>query len=135
MRRNRLAKEARMSGGEPQRFEFEEGPPELPAGRPWLNSVHGVRDWSQQAVDQVLPSDVRGKRFGQIIESKLMPLRNEIAHGILDTGELGMSIDDMLKTDRVNLLLPLTRTLARWLLKNSFRDQFMKHLPDPKAGG
>ena len=69
--------------------------------------------------------------FGEIIDSKLTPLRNEVAHGILDSGELGMSTDDMLKLERVNLLLPLTRTIARWMLKNSFRDQFMVHMPDP----
>ena len=143
LRRNRLAKEARTSGREPARFGFETVPSESSALRPWLNAIYGLRDWPQSAVDQVLPSDTRGKRFGQIIESKLMPLRNEVAHGILDSGELGMSIDDMLKLERVNLWLPLTRTIARRMLKNSFRDQFMVHLPDlprdvgplPGAGG
>lgn len=131
LRRSRLAKEARASGREPQRFEFEEVPSESSALRPWLNAIYGLREWSQLTVDQVLPSDIRGRRFGQIIESKLTPLRNEVAHGILDSGELGMSIDDMLKLERVNLWLPLTRTIARRMLKNSFRDQFLLHLPDP----
>jgi hypothetical protein len=131
LRRSRLAKAARASSREAQRFEFEEVPSEPSDLRPWLNAIYGLRDWSQQAVDQVLPLEIRGRRFGQIIESKLMPLRNEVAHGILDSGELGMSIDDMLKLDRVNVWLPLTRTIARRMLKNSFRDQFMAHLPDP----
>jgi hypothetical protein len=131
IRRNRLAKEARASGGESQRFEFEGVPAESVALPPWLNAIYGLREWPQLTVDQVLPPDIRGKRFGQIIESKLTPLRTEVAHGILDSGEPGMSIDDMLKLERVNLWLPLTRTIARRMLKNSFRDQFMSHLPDP----
>lgn len=131
LRRNRLAKEARASGHKPQCFRFEDVPAESEALRPWLNAIYGPRDWPDLTVDQVLPPDVRGRRFGQIIESKLTPLRNEVAHGILDSGESGMSIDDMLKLERVNQLLPLTRTIARRILKNSFRDQFLSHLPDP----
>lgn len=132
-RRNRLARETRLSGGRPQRFKFEEVPSELSQAVPWLNSVYGIREWSQLTLDQVLPAHVRGKSFGWIIESVLRPLRVEVAHGILDSGELGMSPDDMLKIERVNSLLPLTRTVVRWLLKNTFRDQFMHHMPDPDA--
>ncbi len=131
VRRYRLAAEAKASRREPQRFVFEEVPAEPSALPPWLNAVYNSRDWPKLALDQVLPFEIRGRRFGQIIESKLMPLRNEIAHGILDSGELGMSIDDMLKLERVNLWLPLTRTIARRMLKNTFRDQFLLHLPDP----
>lgn len=131
VRRARLAKEARASGREPHRFDFEDVPPESSALRPWLNAIYGLRDWSELAIKQVLPPDIRGKRFGQIIESRLTPLRNEVAHGILDSGELGMSIDDMLKLERVNRWLPLTRTIVRRMLKNSFRDQFMVHVPEP----
>jgi hypothetical protein len=118
---------------EPQRFEFEEVPSELLAMQAWLNAIYGVREWDQRTVDQALPADIRGRRFTQIIESKLTPLRNEVAHGILDSGELGMSIDDMLKLERVNYWLSLTRTMVRRLLKNSFPDQFMRHMPDPTS--
>ena len=131
LRRNRLAAEARAFGRKPQRFEFEEVPAEPSALQPWLNAIYNLREWPQLALDHVLPAEVRGRRFGQIVESKLMPLRNEVAHGILDSGELGMSIDDMLKLERVNLWLPLTRTISRRMLKNNFRDQFLLHLPDP----
>jgi len=130
-RRSRLAKGARASGRQPQQFKFEEVPSEAAALRPWLNSIYGLREWPQLELNQVLPIEVHGKRFGQIIESKLMPLQNEIAHAILDSGELGMSVDNMLKLERVNLWLPLVRTMARRMLKNSFTDQFMSHLPDP----
>jgi hypothetical protein len=131
LRRSRLAEEARASGRERERFHFEEVPADALALRPWLNSIFGVRDWAQQTVDQVLPADIRGRSFGYITQSKLTPLRNEVAHGILDTGEPGMSIDDMLKLERVNLWLPLARAIARRILKNSFREQFLRHLPDP----
>jgi hypothetical protein len=131
VRRNRLAAEAKASRQEPQRFAFEEVPAEPSALQPWLNAIYNPREWPELTLNQVLPIEIRGRRFGQIIESKLTPLRNEVAHGILDSGELGMSIDDMLKLERVNLWLPLTRTIARRMLKNSFRDQFLHHLADP----
>jgi hypothetical protein len=132
LRRNRLAEAALASGQERQQFEFEQVPAETTKLPAWLNAIYGVRTWSQQNLDQVLPLDVRGWRFPRIIHTRLTPLRNEVSHGILDGGEPGMSIDDMLKLDRVNLLLPLTRTIARRMLKNSFRDQFMRHLPEPE---
>lgn len=131
LRRERLAREARNIGHEPERFKFEEIPVENSVLALWLNSVYGVREWQPLALEQVAPADVRGRRFSQIIQSKLASLRNEVAHAILDSGELGMSVDDMFKIERVNLLLPLTRTIARRMLKNSFRDHFMVHLSDP----
>jgi methylamine utilization protein MauJ len=131
LRRNRLAMEAKASGRKPQRFEFEEIPAEPSALQPWLNAIYNLRERPQLALEHVLPLEVRGRRFGQIVDSKLMPLRNEVAHGILDSGEPGISIDDMLKLERVNRWLPLTRTIARRMLKNNFRDQFLHHLPDP----
>jgi len=124
LRRNRLALEARTSGQEPQRFEFERVPDQSSACEQWLNALYHVRTWPQLALDHVLPPEIRGKRFGQIIEANLLPLQNAVAHGILDSGELGKSVDDMLKIERVNRWLPLTRTIARCMLKNSFCEQF-----------
>jgi hypothetical protein len=129
VRRSRLAQEAKKHGKEPQRLPFEW----IPEDRleDWLNALYHVREWPALVLDQVLPTMVRGKKFGTIIGSTLTPLRNEVAHGILDTGELGMSADDVLKMEKVNLWLPLTRTIVRRMLKNSFREQFLAHLADP----
>jgi hypothetical protein len=134
LRRARLAEEARASDTEPQRFDFEAVPDDSAEHENWLNAIYGVRQWDRRAIDQVFPKEIRGQRFSNIVKSRLTPLRNEVAHGILDTGELGTSIDDMTKLERVNFWLPLTRTIVRRLLKNSFRDQFMGHMPDPAGG-
>lgn len=134
IRRARLAKEARTAGREPEHFDSEKIPNELAALKTWLTAIYSNREWSQAALDQVAPLDIRGNRFAQIVDSKLTPLRNEVAHGILDTGELGISTDDMLKTEKVNLWLPLTRTIGRRMLRNSFPGQFLKHLPEACYG-
>jgi hypothetical protein len=134
VRRSRLAKVARASGREPERFETEKVPTELAALRTWLTAIYGERNWAKIVLDQVAPAEIRGDRFGQIIDAKLTPLRNEVAHGILDTGELGISTDDMLKIEKVNLWLPLTRTISRRMLRNSFPGQFLHHLPEAAVG-
>lgn len=41
-----------------------------------------------------------------------------------------MSADDLLKLEKVDHWLPLTRTLARRMLKNDFKEEFLSYLPD-----
>jgi len=48
----------------------------------------------------------------------------------MDSGELGMSADDLLKAGTVDHWLPVTRTIVRRMLKNDFSDEFLSHLPD-----
>jgi len=133
-RRKRLALDARLSNREPDHFVLETIPCDSESTGPWLNSLYGNRNWDARSVDQVLPAEVRGERFGRMIQSKLEPLRNQVAHGILDSGEPGMSIDDMFKIETVNFWLPLTRTIVRRMLKNTFPTQFMAHMEDPQNG-
>jgi hypothetical protein len=137
VRRSRLAKASRAAGRVPDHFDFEKVPSEPDHFKVWLASIYPNHEWPQIAIDQVAPLEIRGDRFAHIIDAKLTPLRNEIAHGILDSGELGMSADDMLKIEKVNLWLPLSRTIARRMLRNSFPEQFLKHLPEVaiKNGG
>ena len=51
-----------------------------------------------------------------------------IAHGIMDSGELGISADDLMKVEKVNFWLPLTRTMVRRMLKNDFGSEFLSYL-------
>jgi hypothetical protein len=125
-RRNRLAAEA-VSAGKKPRALVERLPKDENAFQKWLDAVYHVREWHQLALNQVLPLDVRGKKFNAIIDSELRPLRNKVAHAIMDSGELGMSADDLLEVEKVDRWLPVTRTIVRRMLKNDFRDEFLSH--------
>ena len=49
----------------------------------YLDPIYHVREWHSLALIQVFPPAIRGKKFNQIIDDELRPLRNEVAHGPL----------------------------------------------------
>jgi hypothetical protein len=130
-RRTRMAAEAVKSGTKPRAL-VERIPADSAAFKAWLDAVYHIREWHELSLRQVFPPAIRGKKFNAIIDSDLRPLRNEIAHAIMDSGELGMSADDLLKVGTVDHWLPVTRTIVRRMIKNDFRDEFLSHLPDPE---
>jgi hypothetical protein len=129
-RRKRVATEMARMGQKPRSL-VERVPASEVDFKKWLDAIYHVRDWNELALRQVFPQDIRGKKFNAIIDSALRPLRNEIAHAIMDSGELGLSADDLLKAAKVDHWLPVARTIVRRMLKNDFKDQFLTHLPDP----
>ncbi len=128
-RRKRLAAEAIKMGQKP-RVLVERIPEDAAVYQRWLDAIYHVREWHELAVKQVFPADIRGRKFNSVIDSELRPLRNEVAHSIMDSGELGMSADDLMKVRKVEYWLPVTRTIARRMLKNDFKDEFLSHLSD-----
>jgi hypothetical protein len=64
------------------------------------------------------------------VVTELRNLRDQIAHSIMDTGELSLSLDDLVQLQRVSKWLPLTRCIARRMLKNDFPTQFLAYLKD-----
>jgi hypothetical protein len=128
-RRTRLATEALKAGQKPRAIveRIPDNPSEFQA---WLDAIYHVRQWHELALAQVFPPEIRGKKFNAVIDSQLRPLRNEVAHAIMDSGELGMSADDLLKLEKVDNWLPLTRTIVRRMLKNDFEGEFLSYLPD-----
>jgi hypothetical protein len=64
------------------------------------------------------------------VQNELTTLRDQIAHGIMRSGELSLSADDLVQIQRVNKWLPLTRCIARRMLKNDFPKQFLSYLGD-----
>ena len=128
-RRERLVNEAVKSGQKPRTLA-ERVPAMEPDFQKYLDPIYHVREWHSLALTQVFPPAIRGKKFNQIIDDELRPLRNEIAHGIMDSGELGISADDLVKVEKVNFWLPLTRTMVRRMLKNDFGSEFLSYLPD-----
>lgn len=112
----------------------EERIPKEPASFvPWLASIFpGWTHWNEAALNGIFRPNVLGKKVGQVIDDHLRPLRREIAHLFSDTGEMFSSLDDSLHYGEVQSWLPLTRCLARLLIKNEFADQMI--IPPKLAG-
>lgn len=126
-RRERLANEA-VKNGQKARSLVERVPASETDFQKYLDPIYHIREWHTLALRQIFPPAIRGKKFNQIIDDELRPLRNEVAHGILDSGEVGISADDLVKVEKVNLWLPLTRTMVRRMLKNDFGSEFLSYL-------
>ena len=77
-------------------------------------------------MDSVFIIPVLDRRIGNLIHKgeELHKLRNQIAHAVLDSSEGVISIDNGLDIDKVEAWLPITKFLARYLLKEAFPDMF-----------
>lgn len=118
---------------------------------PWLNGIFAVRPprWDQLTLDSIFSPQVRGKEFEELVgegagrsrAAVLRELRNDVAHALWDRGGgpvLTLSADELLHHERVHAWLPLTRCIARYMLKHEFPDEFLSYLRDdgtpvPKA--
>jgi hypothetical protein len=80
--------------------------------------------WDDFALEQIVPAEVAGKKIGWVREKHLYPLRVGIAHALLDSGEVRITLDKLEQIQEVNKWLPLCRILARLLLRNEFPDEF-----------
>jgi hypothetical protein len=80
--------------------------------------------WDALALDQIVPADVRGQKIGWVREKHLNPLRVGIAHALLKTGEIRITLDKLEHIQQVNKWLPLCRVLARMMLRNEFPTEF-----------
>ena len=97
----------------------------------WLNAIfHIHREWDGLTLTQMFPPEAKGKRLMYIVTTELTKLRDQIAHSIMDSGELSLSADDLVQIERVNKWLPLTRCITRRMLKNDFPVQFLSYLKD-----
>jgi len=79
--------------------------------------------WDSFALAQIVPPKAMGKRLGWI-ENHLRPLRVGIAHALLKTGEVRITLDKLEHIQQANKWLPLCRILARQLLRNEFPTEF-----------
>jgi hypothetical protein len=129
-RRARLGKEASVAG-EPFNRPVEIIPREENRFIPWLHAIFPIRrDWDAMTVAEIFIEEAKGKRIAHLVGTELTPLRDRIAHGILHSGELALSVDDLIHLQRVNKWLPLTRCIARRMLKSEFPDQFLPYLKE-----
>ncbi len=128
-RRKRLAVEAKKAGTtftRPRRRI-----PDKPEDRvPWLNAIFPVRQpWDPMALESIFRPEVLGKKFGDVIDHILNPLRVEVAHALSSTsGELTLSVDELLHIQKVNNSLPLTKCIARRFLKDEFPAEYLAYL-------
>jgi hypothetical protein len=94
-----------------------------------LNALFpGRYNWDEFTFATIFKEEANGKKINYVVDKYLAPLRNEIAHPLLETGELAVSIDDLKHIRKIDQWLPLTRCIVRRLLKNDFPDQYLTFL-------
>ncbi|HEV2176202.1 MAG TPA: methylamine utilization protein MauJ [Terriglobia bacterium] len=133
VRRRRMGRHAANMGTEFRRPQ--EHIPALAADFvPWLNAIFPIRQpegWDALAIDSVFVPEARGRKIKHIVDSYLRPLRNEVSHALSeDSGEINLSVDEMLHVVRVNRWLHLTKCIARRMLKNEFPNEFLPYLQE-----
>lgn len=88
----------------------------------WLNALFYVnRDWDEGVFDQVFIPEAVGRKINNLFDNQLRPIRDKIAHGILDSGEF-LLLDKADDRAIVSKWLPLLRCLARRVMKNDFKE-------------
>lgn len=123
-RRNRTNEAAKQNGQPVRRFrEVMPGSEnELVA---LLKEVYPWRQqWDTFALRQILPPEAMGKRLNGIREKYLNPLRVGIAHALLKSGEIRITLDKLEHIQEVNKWLPLCRILARIMMSHEFPNEF-----------
>lgn len=124
MRRARLGKEA---GSDRAKCvcPMERIPNDDETAKAWLNAIFPIhREWDGLTLSQMFPPESRSKNLMHVVQTELTDLRDQIAHSIMRSGELSLSVDDLVQIQRVNRWLPLTRRM----LKNDFPTQFLPYL-------
>jgi hypothetical protein len=95
----------------------------------WLNALfYANRDWDEGIFDQVFIPEALGKKINNLFDQQLRPIRDRIAHGILDSGEF-LLLDKVEDRDTVSKWLPLLRCLARRVMKNDFKE-YLEYLEE-----
>jgi hypothetical protein len=131
-RRARLGAAARRAG-KPFSRQHETIPGSLDtAAITWLNAIFSIRpQWDPMALASLFPNEVMGKSFQFVIDKVLYPMRVDIAHAISSqSGELTLTVDELLHTQNLHKWLPLTKCMVRRMLKNDFPADFMPYLQE-----
>jgi hypothetical protein len=128
-RRARLGAEARKAGKQFTR-QHETIPASPDAAIKWLNAIFSIRpNWDAMALTSLFPAEVAGKSFQYVIDKVLYPMRVDIAHAISSqSGELTLTVDELLHTQNLHKWLPLTKCIVRRMLKNDFPADFLPYL-------
>jgi hypothetical protein len=79
-------------------------------------------------LENTFPAEILGKKVANVFERNLQPIRVRIAHAVLQSGELVQSPDEPEEEREIIKWLPLTKCIARRLLKNEFPLEFLSYL-------
>jgi hypothetical protein len=128
-RRQQRIAEAKSKGADIPRPPVQIVPADEAQFIPWLNAVYGAgRPWDFIILKSIFVEESRGRKFTQIIDDYLRPVRDRIAHAVLDSGELTLSADEDLDIREVYKWLSLMKCIARHMLKSDFPTEFLPYL-------
>jgi hypothetical protein len=95
----------------------------------WLNALFYLnRDWDDGVFQQIFLPEVFGKKINNIFDNQLRPIRDKVAHGLLDSGDF-LLLDNAEDRQTVSKWLPLLRCLARRVMKNDFKE-YLEYLKE-----
>jgi hypothetical protein len=93
----------------------------------WLASLFPVNQkWDEFALTEIFRSTAIGRKVNEVVDKELYEIRLRIAHAVLRSGEPTALIDDGHDRILINEWLPLTKCIARALLRNEFPDVFRR---------
>jgi hypothetical protein len=128
-RRQQLIAEARVAGTEIPKPPAQIVPADEAQFVPWLNAIYGVgRPWDFIMLESIFVKEARGKKFNQITDEYLRPVRDRIAHAVLDSGELTLSADEDLEVREIYRWLSLMKCVVRHMLKSDFPKEFLPYI-------
>ena len=128
-RREKLIADAKTAGQPIPRPPLQVVPDDEAEFVPWLNAIYGVgRPWDFIALQSIFVPEARGKKFNHIIDDYFRPVRDRIAHAVLDSGDMTLSADDDLDLREIGKWLCLMKCLVRHRLKSDFPSEFMPFL-------
>jgi hypothetical protein len=125
--RTQAAVEAKARGEKPPSYPEERIPKETAEQIEWLSTIFPLpQRWDVMGLDSIFISEAVDRKISNLIDKskELHDIRNKISHAVLDSGEPTFSIDEGLDIEEVNKWLPITKCLARYLLKEAFTDIF-----------
>lgn len=120
-RRKKLEREAKRRG-KPYTPPNEVYPVTRQEALELLNSLYPAKPpkgWDDAALDSVLVPEAQGKPFTEIIDY-LTPVRDNIAHTLVQRADELVSIDDPSAIQKIEKWLPVVKCIARSMLKNDF---------------
>jgi len=127
-RRQQLIAEAKTAGTEIPKPPAQLVPSEDAQFIPWLNAVYGARrPWDFIMLQSIFVLEARGKKFNQIIDDYLRPVRDRVAHAVLDSGEVTLSADEDLDVRELYKWLSLMKCIVRHMLKSDFPSEFLPY--------
>jgi hypothetical protein len=128
-RRKRIGSSNRSAAGQDRTGERIPARGDRAAMIGWLNALFYLnRDWDDGVLGQVFVRESDGKKINNILDNELRPLRDKVAHGILDDGDF-LLLDSLQERRKVLHWLPLMRCLARRVMKNDFKE-YLEYLQE-----